>query len=351
MVRRKLPGAAAVGFALALGASGCAHSRAAGPARASPLAVVSAPTPRFPVALFGTGGTYPRVRDGKLKLSAVDRTLRQAIVADQRAFEPYARRYATGVAGRRLRSGYAGYYETELDRTLVSASTVVVSVLIPRTRAVLPFPPRADGWLGITIRVPSGTRVTLPELFAQRAKAMRVLEARIRTDARLARSVRRHPAAALANVQLALLPSGLAVGVVEVGFRDVVLVPYSALRPYLSRRGFRLVAGTRWPDFRPDHAHLSYCRRPDTRGPSSPRRVTFPARLREQPSRRSSRSDAAGAIAASRSGSPASPSGTGDTTGRSSNPARDLPRRQAPDRHGRGVGMRVHLIRPLLCRR
>jgi hypothetical protein len=267
MVRRKLPGAAAVGFALALGASGCdAHSRAAGPARASPLAVVSAPTPRFPVALFGTGGTYPRVRDGKLKLSAVDRTLRQAIVADQRAFEPYARRYATGVAGRRLRSGYAGYYETELDRTLVSASTVVVSVLIPRTRAVLPLPPRADGWLGITIRVPSGTRVTLPELFAQRAKAMRVLEARIRTDARLARSVRRHPAAALANVQLALLPSGLAVGVVEVGFRDVVLVPYSALRPYLNRRGFRLVAGTRWADFRPDRAHLSYCRRPDNSG-------------------------------------------------------------------------------------
>src|SRR6266540_1329651 len=73
------------------------------------------------------------------------------------------------------------------------------------------------------------------------------------------------PAAALATAQFALLPNGLAVGVVESYGRDDALVPYRALRPYLSRLGLRLVAGARWPDYRADRGHFSYCRRP---GPS-----------------------------------------------------------------------------------
>src|SRR6059036_3607619 len=116
MVRAKFTCAAALGFGLALAATGCgAHSRTAGVVRASPLGVVSAATPRFAVARFETGGTFPQVRDAELPLRAVNLTLREAIVADQRAFEPYARRYAKRVAGRRLPSPYAGYYETELD--------------------------------------------------------------------------------------------------------------------------------------------------------------------------------------------------------------------------------------------
>jgi hypothetical protein len=117
-------------------------------------------------------------------------------------------------SGRRPPSGHAGFYGTELDRTLVSASTVVVSSLIPRTEVV-----------------------------------------RIRSDRGLDRSVRRHPAAALANPQFALRPSGLAIGVVEVGWRDTVLVPYGALRPYLSRLGRQFVAAARWPDFRRQAPH------------------------------------------------------------------------------------------------
>ena len=267
MVRAKLTCAAAAGFTLVLAATGCgSHSHAAGAVRASSLGVVSAATPRFPVARFLTDGSFPRVRDGKLGLGAVNLALRKAVVSDQRAFEPYARRYAKRVAGRRLPSGYAGYYDTELVRPLVSASTVVVSALIPRTRAVLPLQPRAFGWLGITFRVPSGRSVALPELFAQRAKAMRLLEAQIRTDNGLEPSVRRHPAAALARAQFALLPSGLALGVAEDAWPVDVLVPYGVLGPYLSRLGRKLVAGTRWPDFRPDREHFSYCRRPDLSG-------------------------------------------------------------------------------------
>src|SRR5204862_7453930 len=59
-----------------------------------------------------------------------------------RAVRP-ALRQAGGRPATSLR--YAGYYQTELDRTLISASTTVVSVLIPRTRAVLPLRPRSDG--------------------------------------------------------------------------------------------------------------------------------------------------------------------------------------------------------------
>ncbi len=94
---------------------------------------------------------------------------------------------------------------------------------------------------------------------------MRLLEAQISADKRLDQAVRRHPAAALATAQFALLPNGLAVGVVESYGRDDALVPYRALRPYLSRLGLRLVAGARWPDYRADRGHFSYCRRP---GPS-----------------------------------------------------------------------------------
>lgn len=184
-----------------------------------------------------TDGTYPQVRDVKLARGAVNLTLRKAILADQQAFEPYARRYVKRVAGRRLPYRYAGYYETELDRALLSASTVVVSVLIPRTRAVLPLLAGADGWLGITIRVPSGKRVTFPELFSRRPQAIRVLEAHIRRHNWFDPAVRRHAKAALANPQFALLPSGLAIGVRENGWRNDVLVPYGALRPYLSKLG------------------------------------------------------------------------------------------------------------------
>jgi hypothetical protein len=261
---------------IGLVAAGCGSGRAPverhlvfvgamAPAGASPLGVVSAATPRFPVARFQTSGTFPQVRDRTLALAAVNRTLREAIVSDQRAFESYARRYSRRV-GRRLHSRRAGYYQTELVRSFVSASTFVVSVLIPRTRASLPLQPHAFGWLGITVRVPSGVRVTLPELFARRAKAMGILEARIRNDNGVDPSIRRHPAAVLANAKFALLPSGLAVGVEQDAWPLIVRVPYSALRPYLSTPGRRLVAGARWPDFRPDRPHLSYCRRPDNSG-------------------------------------------------------------------------------------
>jgi hypothetical protein len=250
---------------LAAAATGCGGHAHVAPRQPSPLGIVSAATPRFPAAHFLTQGTFPQVRDPKLALGPVNDALRVAIVADQRAFAAYARPYLERASGHRSR----GFYDTEFERPLLAASTVVVSALLPRSRSVLTAPLRRgdlSGWLGITIRVPSGARVRLPELFAQRARAMSVIEERIRADTLLLSSVRRHPAAALADPQFALLPTGLAVGVAEIGWQDDVIIPYGALQPYLSGLGRELVAGVRRADFRPDRRHLSYCRRPDNSG-------------------------------------------------------------------------------------
>ncbi len=91
---------------------------------ASPLRVVAAPTPRFPVPRYDTSGTYPQVR-GDLDLRAVNVGLRKAVRADQREYAPSARRSI------RVKNGYRGIYQTAIDWRLLSASTVVVSALLP----------------------------------------------------------------------------------------------------------------------------------------------------------------------------------------------------------------------------
>jgi hypothetical protein len=68
--------------------SAAAHAKTAAAGQTSPLGIVSAATPRFPVARFLTQGAFPQARDGKLALGAVNDALRQAIVSDQRAFAP-----------------------------------------------------------------------------------------------------------------------------------------------------------------------------------------------------------------------------------------------------------------------
>jgi hypothetical protein len=213
---------------------------------------VSARTPRFPVAGFHTYGTFPQLR-GRISLARVNATLRKAIADDQTVLVRQVRR-------RVVRKPARGDYETELDRTLVSASSQVVSMLVPRTRELLPLRGLTDGWLAITLRVPSGKPVAAAELFDHPAAAIRFLRARTRD--------KRSGCEFGATPELALLPSGLAVGVPSSGscYRFDVVVPYREVRPYLSQLGVRLAAGTRWPSYRPDRRNLTYCRRPDLSG-------------------------------------------------------------------------------------
>lgn len=210
-----------------------------------------APTPPLPVRRYDTRGKYPRVRDGSVDLEAVNAALRKAVVDDQRAYAPYARRQKPRVA-----YSEHGVYRTAVDRKLVSASTVVVSVLMLATRELFPGQHGGDAWLGVTVRVPSGARVRITDVFANPQRGLRVLATAAtafirRTEA--APCIRAYAVVYRPTAEnyraFALTPTGLAVGFPEVGacYRLVATVPYATLRSHLSPLGARLVDGVRVP--------------------------------------------------------------------------------------------------------
>jgi hypothetical protein len=217
----------------------------------SALAVVGARTPRLRVPRYDTTGTYPQVRGGTLDLQAVNRALRAAVLADQRAYAAYARKAKPRVVYRER-----GVYRTAVDRRYVSASRVVVSALMPLTTEVFPGQHGDDGWLGMTVRVPSGKPVTITDLFVRPDRGVKVLalawKARIRQSGG-GRCLRIYPESYKPTVKnyraFALTPGGIAVGSWEVAacYRLVATVPYRVLQPYLSKLGSTLVAGIRRP--------------------------------------------------------------------------------------------------------
>jgi hypothetical protein len=236
------------------GAEGSTAQRrlAAAQSTAVPLALVTAPTPRLRVARYDTSGTLAQVRGGNLDLRKVNAALRAAVLADQREFAPFARRGAIGTAKR-----YRGVYRTVVDRRFASASTVVVSALMP---AIEQFPGGSlgNGWVAATVRVPSGTPVAISDLFADPSRGVRVLAAEWKTRFRRASPdawpcVRLHPSSyrpVPRNYRhFALTPRGVVVGFWQEAAcnRLQATVPYSVLRPYLSGLGSRLIAGVRPP--------------------------------------------------------------------------------------------------------
>ena len=230
----------------------------------SALGVISARTPSFPAAGFHTYGSYPLVQGG-IDLRHVNVALEAAVAADQRRFLPQAKNRLAHASRATIADRLVGDYDTDFDRGLVSASTAVVSVLLPRTREVLPLDGLPDGWLGITLRVPSGERVTFADLFADRRAAVRFLRARARDQSPGGGCTSNKVSPSTA---VALLPTGLVVGIPSKGpcYRFTLTVPYRDLRRYFSPLGARLAAGARWPSYRPDAKNLTYCRRPDLSG-------------------------------------------------------------------------------------
>jgi hypothetical protein len=261
--------AAVVGLAIAT-ASGCATSndktaaRPSAPNTARPLIVSPAQTPPLAVPNYHTTGSYPRVNDRGIDLDRVNTALRQAVLDDQHAYARIARRIEAKLP-KRLQRQYPGTYKTSPAAGLISASSVVVSALIPLTRL---FPAGNEGatWLSTTISVPTGMRIALADLF--QPPAQRGLDALARGVAR-----RLNPCVqtsisdpvlhglygrALAprwnNYRyFALTPAGLTIGFPNATIaaptcgRVQITVPYSALRPYLGQHGQRLIAGVRAP--------------------------------------------------------------------------------------------------------
>jgi hypothetical protein len=105
-------------------AGNSATKRSGGGVRA--LVVIAMPTPPLTVRRYDTSGSIPQVRDGNVALHAANAALRSGVLADE---QRYAR--AAGEAARLAGSSCRGVYETQIDRRLLSASTVVVSALLP----------------------------------------------------------------------------------------------------------------------------------------------------------------------------------------------------------------------------
>jgi hypothetical protein len=257
---RRIVTAAAVVVAVVLLAAGTATwlespaTEATSSSRAvSPLTVVEVPAPPIRVPRIETTARYPQVRGANVDLRAVNAALRDLVVGDERAFTTYAREERTDLEGVGDANGpswayFVAPYRVQVDPKLVSASTTVVSALLPAEREVFPGQSGGDQWLSITV-LPSGRRLKIWQLFADPERGLRVFAKAWR--ARLGRRAACTDYSGPFNVfrYFALTPTGLAVGGSTSGAcsRWVATVPYRILRPHLSELGAKLISGVRRP--------------------------------------------------------------------------------------------------------
>jgi hypothetical protein len=236
-----------------------------------PLRLVFAPTPPVRLPNYRTSGGYPQVSSTKTNVKAVNAALRGAVVRDQRRYERYVRRRWVPKVPWVFRPGYRhfGEYTTLPKLRLISASSVVVSALIP-VRRVVPGGTGGGTWLSLTLRVPGASRVEVSDLFREpprgllalaRAARRKVLSANecvrasVREELRVGLdfSLRGFDPTPGNYRHFALTPTGLAIGFSQgqvgapVCSQVDVTVPYPLLRPYLSSLGRRLIAGVRRP--------------------------------------------------------------------------------------------------------
>jgi hypothetical protein len=234
-----------------------ASSTATDPPRASLLRIVPRPTPPLRVPHYRTRGTYPQVSRHATDLRRVNAALRDTVLAEQRRYAPVALAQEARSPDP-IRLGYKGLFRTSTVPRFMSANTVGVSALIPLDE-IFPGGHEAGYWLSVTVLVPSGSQVRLPDLFTNRSVALRTIAAAARrTLARKSRCVRdslaRDPrlergfAPTVKNYRrFALTARGLTIGFpigqVALGIcnRLEVTVPYAALSSGLSRLGRDLI--------------------------------------------------------------------------------------------------------------
>lgn len=201
----------------------------------------------FPVRNYRTSGAYLNVR-GAPGLARTNAALRRAVVADQRSYAPSARRYPHAHGG-------PGIYETSIDRRPTSASTVVVSTLIPALKL---YPGGNDGqmWISTTVIVSSGEAVSLRDLLRDPSRALPVLAREWKAQMRKTKlwgAVAEDPSSHTPTLRhyrnYALTPTGLAFGFAQEAAtsRLAAVIPYRLVKPYLSPLGIRLVNGVRPP--------------------------------------------------------------------------------------------------------
>lgn len=227
----------------------CGAATAASPVTA--LHVSPVRTPAVPLARTVTRGTYLQVTGRSPEARAANAALRAAVIADQRQFVMRVRSDRQTLPRRDV-----AIYTTVLVNRYLSASSVVVSALLPATRETFAGQHGGDGWLGITVRMPSGDRVTLSDLFRDPNAGVHALasawKVRIRASRDGAQCLHLYPdyAPTLGNYrEFALTPRGITVGINEdeACYRLVATVPYTAIASQLSPLGQTLSAGVRSP--------------------------------------------------------------------------------------------------------
>jgi hypothetical protein len=220
------------------------------------LSVVRIPTPSLKVPYYRTRGTYLRVFTPGLSLETVNRSLLNALESYQLQYGRAARQYEAHLPKQLMRT-YPGRFETFVKPGLLSASTVVVSALIPLLELV---PGGNDGnvWFSITVDASSGKAVAMQSLFSRPGDALRAV-ARLARRQVLAsnRCISQFPvlmgfSPTWQNYRtFALTQRGLAIGFPNGQLgpalcdRISTIVPYPPLAPYLSGLGRRLMAGVR----------------------------------------------------------------------------------------------------------
>jgi Protein of unknown function (DUF3298) len=220
-----------------------------------PLALAQARTPPSGSRWVSVYGTYPRVFRAGLDLSAVNRWLRAAVVEDEREFveEVESDPPTNPVA--------PGFYRTWGKSPLISASTAVVSALIPR-REHLPAGAGASGygWVSATVQVRTARRIGIEDLFGGSASGLerlaREAQRRLEEHNLCVRDYRNKSGFAPTTPNYENF--GLTVHGIVIGFtsyqvaygicgRVAVRVPFSALRGSWSRLGVELIRGVREP--------------------------------------------------------------------------------------------------------
>jgi hypothetical protein len=219
------------------------------------LTVFQLKTPPSHERQLTASGTFLQVSGAGVDLRGVNRTIRDAVVGDERNFAARVRAWGADPGAQ------PGVYRMTPYRKLISASSVVVSALVPMIR-ILPGVNGGAEWFAVTVDVSTGRQVRLSDLFSVPLQGLRVLATAARNELLRVRpcvrnsapSTRRGFAPRFPNYRyFALLPRGLAIGF-SVGKvanipcgRAIATVPYAVLSRSLSPLGKTLIAGSRAP--------------------------------------------------------------------------------------------------------
>jgi hypothetical protein len=236
------------------------HATTTGSGRPVALRVTQAPMPKLAVPNYETRGTYPQVTDDRTPLAKVNTALTNVVRSEQRRYARVVRenqKYFSPLNDQ-------GLFATNPRSGVTSASSVVISTLIPLTRR---FPGGTGGqvWLSATMRVPSGNSVSVGDLFADRSRGLRALAAAVRRQVVAGNSCIRQSIDVLPEYatgfapttsnyrHFALTAGGVVIGLegAQVGFvacnRVRTTVSYERLRAEFSPLARRLIAGVRQP--------------------------------------------------------------------------------------------------------